>query len=93
VEVEVTNDAEFREAHSFGVDAILLDNYRPAEVQSALKWLHQQKNGDQVCIEVSGGVHEGNVRDYVIPGVSVISSGSLTHSVQVADLSMRVKWN
>jgi nicotinate-nucleotide pyrophosphorylase (carboxylating) len=92
VEIEVTSQAELQEAIECGVDAVLLDNFRPVEVRNSLKWLHQQPSGERICVEVSGGIACENIAEYIIPGVSVISSGSLTHSVRVADLSMLVDW-
>ena len=92
IEIEVTSQEELQEAIRCGVDAVLLDNFRPIEVRNALSWLHQQPAGEKVCVEVSGGISGENLANYIIPGVSVISSGSLTHSVKATDLSMLVDW-
>jgi nicotinate-nucleotide pyrophosphorylase (carboxylating) len=42
----------------------------------------------RALVEVSGGVRLENVREYALPGVSVISVGSLTHSAAAVDLSL-----
>jgi nicotinate-nucleotide pyrophosphorylase (carboxylating) len=42
-------------------------------------------------IEVSGGISEANIGRYALPGVDVISVGSLTHSVTAVDLSLLVE--
>jgi nicotinate-nucleotide pyrophosphorylase (carboxylating) len=39
-------------------------------------------------IEVSGGLNESNIGSYAIPGVDLLSVGSLTHSVKASDFSM-----
>ncbi|MCC7477034.1 carboxylating nicotinate-nucleotide diphosphorylase [bacterium] len=44
----------------------------------------------RVGIEISGGISEENLRDYLIEGVDVISSGALTHSVRALDISLEV---
>jgi nicotinate-nucleotide pyrophosphorylase (carboxylating) len=44
----------------------------------------------KVPLEVSGGIRLENVRAYAETGVDYISVGSLTHSLQAVDLSMRI---
>src|SRR5207249_140693 len=58
-----------------GADVVLLDNFTPEEVA----WAVRQIAG-RCLVEVSGGVDEGNLDAYLIPGVDVISIGALTHS-------------
>jgi nicotinate-nucleotide pyrophosphorylase (carboxylating) len=84
VEIEVTSLDEFRESLEMKVDAVLLDNFEPAQVEKALSLLKENKP----CIEVSGGITESNIDSYVLRGVDIISSGSLTHSVKSVDLSL-----
>ena len=43
-----------------------------------------------VLIEVSGGLTEANIAEYALPGVDILSVGSLTHSVRAIDLSLLV---
>lgn len=66
-----------------GADVVLLDNFAPAEVRNTVEML----NG-QCMVEVSGGINEGNIDDYLIPGVDVISIGALTHSYRSLDISL-----
>ena len=42
-------------------------------------------------IELSGGITEDNLADYLIDGVDVISAGALTHSVKALDISLEIK--
>lgn len=84
IEIEVTNLQELGEAISAGAEVIMLDNFSPALVKEAI--LIKPKSG--VVYEVSGGIHLGNLNDYLIEGVDVISVGSLTHSVKSLDLSL-----
>ncbi|MBY0471870.1 carboxylating nicotinate-nucleotide diphosphorylase [bacterium] len=83
-EVEVTSIPELREALEVQVDAVLLDNFEPAQVVEALKIMPSKK----VWVEVSGGISAANIESYVLKGVDVISSGSITHSVKSVDLSL-----
>ncbi len=49
------------------------------------------KLSGRVPLEVSGGVHLGNVREYALTGVDFISVGALTHSFKSADISLELK--
>ena len=89
VEVEVKNISELEEALAVGAEVIMLDNFSPDQVKEAVGILRGQSAKAQ--IEVSGGIHEGNIGDYVLPGVDVISSGALTHTVRPMDLSLLLK--
>jgi nicotinate-nucleotide pyrophosphorylase (carboxylating) len=44
-----------------------------------------------VQFEVSGGINEVNISNYLIEGLDVISVGSITHSVKSIDLSLLVE--
>lgn len=85
IEVEAASLAQVREALRAKADAVLLDNMTPAQVHAALGVI-----AGAAIVEVSGGVSLGNLRDYALPGVSVISVGALTHSAPAADLSLTV---
>jgi len=82
VEVEVTNIKQAMEAVEYGAEGLLLDNFSPDQVKECLEKVQG------VFIEVSGGIHGGNISDYDLEGVDIISSGSLTHSVKALDLSL-----
>lgn len=85
-EIEVTNFEELGVALAENADVIMLDNFTPAQVKKATAFI--AKSGKTPSLEISGGVHEGNIRDYVLPGVHLISVGGLTHSVKALDLSL-----
>jgi nicotinate-nucleotide pyrophosphorylase (carboxylating) len=86
IEIEVTTFDELNQALDAGADVILLDNMTLGQVKDAV----QQTNG-RVPLEVSGGVHLGNVRDYALTGVDFISVGALSHSFKSADISLELK--
>jgi len=86
IEIEVTTFEELNQALDAGADAILLDNMKPGQVREAV----QQTSG-RVPLEVSGGIHLDNVREYALTGVDFISVGALTHSFKSADISLELK--
>jgi nicotinate-nucleotide pyrophosphorylase (carboxylating) len=69
-----------------GADVILLDNFTPEQVRSAVAEI-----AGRTVVEVSGGVNAANLADYLIPGVDVISIGALTHSVKSLDISLELE--
>ncbi len=89
IEIEVTNLDELREALDCYAEVIMLDNFSPANVKKATRLIAE--SGKCPLIEVSGGIREDTIRDYVLPGVNIISIGGLTHSVQALDLSLLLK--
>ncbi len=60
----------------------------PDQVRQAVERV--QNSGRPVPLEASGGITLENIRAYAESGVDFISVGALTHSVQAADLSMRL---
>ncbi len=86
VECEVRDAKELKAALDGGAEAVLLDNFSAAQVAAVMPDL--LKKG--TVVEVSGGISALNISDYVLEGVHVISSGSLTHSVTALDLSLLV---
>jgi nicotinate-nucleotide pyrophosphorylase (carboxylating) len=86
IEIEVTTFEELSQALDAGAEAILLDNMTPGQVKEAV-----QRASGRVSLEVSGGVHLGNVREYALTGVDFISVGTLTHSFRSADISLELK--
>ncbi|MDO8494761.1 MAG: carboxylating nicotinate-nucleotide diphosphorylase [Deltaproteobacteria bacterium] len=83
LEVEVRDLKELKEALTFSVDQVLLDNFTPAQVKEALAF---KKKG--VAFEVSGGITLQNVKDYALAGVDFISVGGLTHSAPAVDFHL-----
>ena len=89
VEVEVTGMAEFRAALIAQPDAILLDNWRLADIHRAVQRVPRSPFPVPL-IEVSGGITLANVRAYAKTGVDRISIGRLTHSAPSLDVSLQV---
>ena len=85
IEIEVKHITELKEAVSAGAEVIMLDNFSPDQVREAVKL-----KPSNVLFEVSGGINESNIDQYLIEGLDVISVGSITHSVKSIDLSLLV---
>ena len=68
-----------------GVDVILLDNMKVAEMREAVAL-----GKNKVKFEASGGVTLKNVRQIAATGVDFISIGALSHSARAIDLSLEL---
>jgi nicotinate-nucleotide pyrophosphorylase (carboxylating) len=90
IECEVTRLDQITEALTAGVDILLLDNMRPAQVREALLLLPPRGDRERPLVEVSGGINLTTIRAYAEAGVDLISVGALTHSVTAADLSLEI---
>jgi len=69
-----------------GVDVIMLDNMKPAEVREAVAL-----GKNKVKFEASGGITLKNIRQIAATGVDYISIGALTHSPRAIDFSLDIK--
>lgn len=84
IEIEVENLTMFKEALDAGADIIMLDNMSVEDMREAVS-LAQGK----AEIECSGNVTRENVERLIDIGVDYISSGALTHSAPILDLSLK----
>lgn len=91
IEIEVRDEKELRSALNQRVDAVLLDNFSPSDARAAVKTIAKSADSDRIIVEISGGLNEENIAQYVFEGVHVLSVGSLTHSVAAIDLSLLVE--
>ena len=91
LEVEVTNLAELAEALNEHPDSILLDNFSPELAREAAERVRRADPKGAICIEASGGIGLGNVRQYAEAGVQWISVGALTHSAPAMDISFEME--
>lgn len=84
IEIEVEDLDMFKEALDAGADIIMLDNMSVEDMREAVR-LAQGK----AEIECSGNVTRENVERLIDIGVDYISSGALTHSAPILDLSLK----
>ncbi|MFX1282325.1 MAG: carboxylating nicotinate-nucleotide diphosphorylase [Promethearchaeota archaeon] len=90
VDVEVENISELKIALKFSPDIIMLDNFSIEEIETATEIVQQESTQVRPLIEVSGGISKENIDLYLIPGIDIISMGSLTHSVEAIDFSLKI---
>lgn len=90
VEVEVTDLRELEAALLARPDAILLDNWRAADIKHAVALRNAASRQRRPLLEVSGGVTLANVGAIARTGVERISIGRLTHSAPSLNLALRV---
>lgn len=84
IEVEVENLDMCREALEAGADIIMLDNMSPADMKKAVEMI-----GGRALTECSGNITAENIKDIIETGVDFVSSGALTHSAPILDLSLK----
>lgn len=84
IEVEVENLEMCREAVEAGADIIMLDNMSVEDMKTAVKMI----NG-RALTECSGNVTKENIAKIVDTGVDFVSSGALTHSAPILDISLK----
>lgn len=84
IEIEVENLEMVKEAVEAGADIIMLDNMTPDMMREAVALIDGRAE-----TECSGNVTRENVDRLVEIGVDYISSGALTHSSPILDISMK----
>ena len=84
IEIEVENLDMLKEALDAGADIIMLDNMSVEDMREAVRLA-----AGKAETECSGNVTRENVARLVDIGVDYISSGALTHSSPILDLSLK----
>ncbi|GFI32177.1 MAG: carboxylating nicotinate-nucleotide diphosphorylase [Lachnospiraceae bacterium] len=84
IEIECETVEMVMEALEAGADIIMLDNMTVEEMQKAIAVIDGKAE-----IECSGNVTKENIEHYISLGVDYISSGALTHSSPIMDISLK----
>lgn len=84
IEVEVENLEMVKEAVEAGADIIMLDNMTHEQIKEATAFISGRAE-----VEVSGNVTKENITALTDLGVDYISSGALTHSAPILDISLK----
>ena len=91
VEVECQSEEEADQAISGGADVIMLDNFTGEGVKIAARNLKERWKGRrEFLIEVSGGLTEANVTEFVCNDVDIISTSSIHQGVPHVDFSLKI---
>ncbi len=84
IEIECETVEMVKEAVEAGADIIMLDNMGVEEMKEAIALIDGRAE-----IECSGNVTRENIEHYISLGVDYISSGALTHSAPIMDISLK----
>jgi len=84
IEIEVENLEMLKEALDAGADIIMLDNMPPDLMKKAVETAKGRAE-----TECSGNVTKENIQDIINIGVDYVSSGALTHSAPIMDISLK----
>ena len=84
IEVETENLDMVREAVEAGADIIMLDNMTKEEMKEAIRII-----GGRAQTECSGNITKENIKVITELGINFVSSGALTHSSPVLDISLK----
>ncbi len=84
IEIEVETLEQVKEAVEAGADIIMLDNMTPEVMKQAVELI----NG-RAQTECSGNITKENIQKIREIGVDFVSSGALTHSAPILDISMK----
>ena len=86
IEIEIENLSQLKNIINERIDIVMLDNWSLNSIGEAIKFIRD--NSPKLLIEISGGIHEGNIAKYAQLAPDFISSGSITHSPKSIDLSL-----
>ena len=84
IEVEVETMEQVEEAVEAGADIIMLDNMTPEMMKEAVDFI-----AGRAQTECSGNITKENIAKILETGVDFVSSGALTHSAPILDISMK----
>lgn len=84
IEVETENLDMVKEAVEAGADIIMLDNMTPEMMAEAIRIIDGRAE-----TECSGNITKENIKTITELGVDYVSSGALTHSAPILDISLK----
>jgi len=84
IEIEVETMEQVKEAVEAGADIIMLDNMTPEMMKEAVELI-----AGRAQTECSGNITKENIVKILETGVDFVSSGALTHSAPILDISMK----
>ena len=84
IEIEVESFEMVKDAVEAGADIIMLDNMTHEQLKEAMDFIDGRAE-----VEVSGNITKENIAKLTDLGVDYISSGALTHSAPIMDISLK----
>lgn len=84
IEIEAENLHMVKEAAEAGADIIMLDNMTPEQMSEAIRIID-----GRALTECSGNMTKENIKTITSIGIDYVSSGALTHSAPILDISLK----
>jgi len=92
IEVETRSIEDVKKVIAIGkgkVFRIMLDNFKPEQIEEALKLIGEVPKAFGIETEASGGINLDNIEEYAKTGVDYVSVGALIHQAKSLDLSLK----
>ena len=82
--------AEAGAAIEAGAEVVMLDNLEPGELKETARRLKEHYGRGRFLVEVSGGLTEENVGEFVCEELDVVSTSAIHQGVRHVDFSLKV---
>ncbi|MFW9970440.1 MAG: carboxylating nicotinate-nucleotide diphosphorylase [Candidatus Odinarchaeota archaeon] len=90
IEIEIEKVEDVLIAAKNGADIVMLDNMDPDKVEDAVNLLKENNLRDKIIVEVSGGITQDNIIDYLLSEPDIISLSAITQfPLDKVDFSLR----
>ena len=91
IQIEVDTKEQLEQALITKATSVLLDNFDPKVLPETIEYIRSQEKGQNIYIELSGGINSENIHHFCIKGINGISMGALTHNIKSKDISLDLK--
>ncbi len=93
IEIEVDNLEQLKEVLKYRPDIVLLDNFEPEDIKNALDVIDKFESESKYrpLVEISGGITEKNIMNYLKYDIDVVSMGCIIHSARAIDMGLDLK--
>ena len=91
IQIEVDTKEQLEQALTTKATSVLLDNFDPKVLPETIEYIRSHEKGQNIYIELSGGINAENLHHFCVKGVNGISMGALTHNIKSKDISLDLK--
>ncbi len=91
IQLEVDTQEQLKFALESEATSLLLDNFKPHILPDVIEYIRSHRKGENIYIELSGGITEETLSNFCIKGVNGISMGALTHNITSKDIGLDIK--
>lgn len=89
IEIEAQNLKQLKSFINLDIDVIMLDNFKVDVAKKAIDIIRKRRR--DILVEISGGINEKNIKQYLQLKPDRISIGALTHSYKSIDISLEIE--